>query len=67
MAAYFGLTPRRFQSGECDNPGHISKAGDAEVRSAVFLAPNTILPGTGFIPAPLRCPAAPPRRDASAR
>ncbi len=28
VAAHFGLTPRRFQSGEIDNPGHISKGGD---------------------------------------
>ena len=25
VAAHFGLTPRRFQSGEVDNPGRISK------------------------------------------
>jgi transposase len=30
VAAHFGLTPRRFQSGEVDNPGRISKAGDAD-------------------------------------
>ena len=47
VAAHFGLTPRRHQSGERDNPGHISKAGDAEVRSALFLAANTILNGRG--------------------
>lgn len=34
VAAHFGLTPRRYQSGEIDNPGHISKAGDPDVRSA---------------------------------
>jgi transposase len=28
VAAHFGLTPRRYQSGEMDNPGRISKAGD---------------------------------------
>ena len=27
------LTPRRFQSGEKDNPGRISHAGDADVRA----------------------------------
>ena len=31
VAAHFGLTPRRYQSGEIDNPGRISKAGDPEV------------------------------------
>ena len=35
MAAHFGLTPRRYQSGETDNPGHISKAGDATCAGAV--------------------------------
>ena len=29
VGAHFGLTPRRFQSGETDNPGRISHAGDA--------------------------------------
>jgi transposase len=47
VAAHFGLTPRRYQSGERDNPGHISKAGDAEVRSALFLAAKTIPNGRG--------------------
>ncbi|MBZ9789578.1 IS110 family transposase [Rhizobium sp. 3T7] len=28
VGAHFGLTPRRFQSGEKDNPGRISHAGD---------------------------------------
>jgi transposase len=67
VAAHFGLTPRRYQSGERDNPGHISKAGDVEVRSALFLAANMILNGRGpnFIPTPLRCPAG-PQDDANA-
>jgi transposase len=43
VAAHFGLTPRRYQSGERDNPGRISKAGDVEVRSALFLAANVIM------------------------
>ncbi|MBW4653461.1 MAG: transposase [Kaiparowitsia implicata GSE-PSE-MK54-09C] len=45
VAAHFGLTPKRYQSGEKDNPGHISKAGD--VRSALFMAANTIMNGRG--------------------
>ncbi|XWN32915.1 MAG: transposase [Devosia sp.] len=28
VTAHFGMTPRRYQSGETDNPGRISKAGD---------------------------------------
>ncbi len=43
VAAHFGLTPRRHQSGERDTPGHISKAGDTEVRSALYAAANIIL------------------------
>jgi transposase len=38
-----GLTPRRFQSGEVDNPGHISRAGDADVRSALYVAAHSLL------------------------
>jgi transposase len=34
----FGLTPRRYQSGEMDVTGGISKAGDMMVRSALFEA-----------------------------
>ena len=33
VAAHFGLTPQRYQSGEKDNPGRISKAGDSDVRA----------------------------------
>lgn len=43
VAAHFGLTPRRHQSGERDNPGHISKAGDGDVRAALYAAANIIL------------------------
>ena len=43
VAAHFGLTPRRFQSGEIDFDGHISKAGDANVRSTLYVAANSML------------------------
>lgn len=43
VAAHFGLTPRRFQSGEVDNPGRISKAGDADVRSALYVAAHSLV------------------------
>ena len=43
VAAHFGLTPRRYQSGEMDNPGCISKAGDADVRAALYAAANAML------------------------
>jgi transposase len=41
--AYAGLTPRRFQSGERDNKGHISRAGDPMLRSALYEAANNLL------------------------
>lgn len=43
VAAHFGLTPRRFQSGEMDNIGRISKAGDVSVRAALYGAANVLL------------------------
>ena len=43
VAAHFGLTPRRYQSGEIDNPGRISKAGDKDVRSTLYSAANALL------------------------
>lgn len=41
--AYAGLVPRRFQSGERDTKGHITKAGDAMLRSALYEAANNLL------------------------
>jgi len=43
VAAHFGLTPRRFQSGETDNPGHISKSGDPGVRQALYAAAHALM------------------------
>jgi transposase len=43
VAAHFGLTPRRYQSGETDNPGRISKAGDADVRCALYTAAHALM------------------------
>jgi len=43
VAAHFGLTPRRYQSGEIDNPGRISKAGDPDVRCALYVAAHSML------------------------
>jgi len=43
VAAHFGLTPRRYQSGESDNPGRISKAGDPDVRCALYVAAHSLL------------------------
>ena len=43
VAAHIGLTPRRYQSGETDNPGRISKAGDADVRCALYTAAHALM------------------------
>ncbi|BEU28461.1 IS110 family transposase [Paraburkholderia sp. 22B1P] len=43
VAAHFGLTPRRYQSGEMDNPGRISKAGDPDVRCALYTAAHALV------------------------
>jgi transposase len=43
VAAHFGLTPRRFQSGEIDFDSHISRAGDANVRSTLYVAANSMM------------------------
>jgi transposase len=41
--AHFGLTPRKYQSGETDYTGRISKIGDAGVREALYQAAHVML------------------------
>jgi transposase len=41
--AHFGLTPKKYQSGETDVTGRISKIGDGSVRTALYEAANVIL------------------------
>jgi transposase len=36
VGAHLGLVPRRFQSGETDYDGRISKCGDAMMRTALY-------------------------------
>jgi transposase len=43
VGAYFGLTPRRYQSGEIDINGRISKCGDHLTRTYLFEAAGTLL------------------------
>ena len=43
VGAHFGLTPKRYQSGEKDVSGRISKIGDAGVRAVLYEAANVIL------------------------
>ncbi len=43
VGAVFGLTPRRYQSGETDRVGSISRAGDSSVRVARFEAAHVMM------------------------
>jgi len=43
VGAHFGLTPKKYQSGETDYTGRISKIGDATVRAALYEAAHIIL------------------------
>jgi transposase len=43
VGAYVGLTPRRYQSGEVDHGGHISKCGDGLLRAYLFEAATVLL------------------------
>jgi transposase len=43
VGAHFGLTPKKYQSGETDYTGRISKIGDASVRAALFEAAHIML------------------------
>ncbi|MCA2968471.1 MAG: IS110 family transposase [Acidobacteriaceae bacterium] len=43
VGAYFGLTPKRYQSGEVDRNGRISKCGDGLVRKYLYEAATTLL------------------------
>jgi len=46
VAAYFGLTPRIYQSGEVETSGQISKMGNRMTRMHLVLAANVILSGS---------------------
>ena len=43
LGAYLGLVPRRYQSGEVDYTGSISKCGDRRMRTLLYEAANVIL------------------------
>jgi transposase len=43
VGAYLGLTPKRYQSGETDVSGRISKIGDHGVRTMLYEAANVML------------------------
>jgi transposase len=43
VGSYLGLVPRRYQSGEIDYSGSISKCGDRRVRTLLYEAANVML------------------------
>jgi transposase len=43
VGAWLGLTPRRYQSGEVDFDGHISRRGDNHLRGLLYQAATVIL------------------------
>jgi transposase len=43
VGAYFGMTPRRYQSGEVDQAGRVSKCGDGMVRGLLYEAAKVLL------------------------
>lgn len=43
LGSYLGLVPRRYQSGETDYVGGISKVGDRSVRTLLYEAANVML------------------------
>lgn len=43
VGPWLGLTPSRYQSGQVDRSGHVTKAGDASARTALYEAATTLL------------------------
>jgi transposase len=43
VGAHLGLTPRRYQSGETDIQGHVSRCGDELARTALYEAAHSLL------------------------
>ena len=43
VGAWLGLTTRRYQSGEVDYDGHISRRGDTHLRALLYEAATTVL------------------------
>ncbi|CEO91274.1 transposon-related protein (plasmid) [Sinorhizobium fredii HH103] len=43
VGPHFGLTPKKYQSGETDHSGRISKIGDGSLRTGLYEAANVIL------------------------
>lgn len=47
VGAHLGLTPRRYQSGETDIQGRVSRCGDELARTALYEAAHTLLLRSG--------------------
>jgi transposase len=43
VGVHFGLTPKKYQSGETDVTGRITKIGDSSVRTALYQAAHVIV------------------------
>ena len=43
VGPHFGLTPKKYQSGQTDRSGRISKIGDAAVREALYQSAHIML------------------------
>jgi transposase len=43
VGAHFGMTPKKYQSGETDYTGRISKIGDSSVRTGLYEAAHVML------------------------
>jgi transposase len=43
VGAHLGLTPARYQSGETDIPGKVSRCGDELARTALYEAAHSLL------------------------
>lgn len=46
VGAHIGLTPRMFQSGEVSRMGHVSRSGDANLRSLIYEAALVLMTGS---------------------
>jgi transposase len=47
VGAHVGLTPKRYQSGEIDYDGGVSKCGDALLRTMLYEAAHSLLTHSG--------------------
>src|SRR4051812_49476877 len=54
VGAHFGLTPKRYRSGETDVTGGISEVGDAAVRTALYEGADAMLTPAAPLSAPRR-------------